>query len=54
MRYRKLFGIASKIPNHFRKSPCGQPKSLFATSQVLNFPFSTRSAAKFKFLFAEY
>ena len=54
MCFRKLLEIASKIQNHFRKRPCGKPKSLFATSQVLNFPFSTRSSTKFKFLFAMY
>ena len=37
MCFRKLLGIAPKIPNHFRKRPCGKSKSLFATSQVLNF-----------------
>ena len=54
MCFWKLLGIASKIPNHFRKRPCGKSKSLFATSQVLNFLFSTRSATKFKFLSAKY
>ena len=47
MCFRKRFGIASKIPNHFRKRPCGKPKSLFATFQVLNVPFSTRATTKF-------
>ena len=54
MCFRKLLGIASKVPNHFRKRPCSKPKSLFATYQDLNLPFSTRPATKFKFLFAKY
>ena len=54
MCFRKLFGIASEIPNRFRKRPCGKPKPFFSTSQVLNFQFSNRSATKFKLLFAKY
>ena len=50
----ETFGIASRIPKHFKKRPGGKSKSLLATSQVSNFLFSTRSATKLKFLLAEY